>query len=356
MSSKSRVRLGCLRVFVTIAALGLLGLTALVGYVAFGGPRLSADTDRVIDEVLSGEVRSVLRGASGYAHSGHIKLWYEDIPPVVPERGTVLLLMGMGSDALMWPRAFIDVFLDAGFRVVRYDQRGTGLSDWMEAWEPEHAYSLTDLTTDALAILDHLEIARAHLCGLSLGGMVAQELAIQHPARVASLVLVSTSPDVTDETLPTLSTGYLLKTVWESLPLLRYRIAGGERNLIKERVAKFAMVEPNLSPESVREIAEDVLYDVRFRRGVHASAVVQHQRAAAISRKRGALLAELQVPTLVVHGEEDPILPIAHGRRLAETIPSARALFLPNEGHVLLYPPRPVVTRAIVDHMRTASE
>lgn len=224
----------------------------------------------------------------------------------------------------------------------------------METWTRREAYSLTDLADDAIAILDHLEVERAHLCGLSLGGMVAQELALQHPVRIASLVLVSTSPDVTDASLPMMSTGTLLRTVAQSLPLLRYRLAGGEENLVKERVAKLALVEPDPPLEDVRDLARHVIYDLRCRRGFHGSAVLQHQAAAAVSRPRSGLLTELRVPTLVVHGESDPIFPIEHGRRLAQLIPSANTLFLPNAGHVLLYPPMPAVLKAIVDHLQRA--
>jgi pimeloyl-ACP methyl ester carboxylesterase len=332
----------------------LLSLAALAGYVAFGGPKLSADAQRVIKEVVSEDTYSVLRGRTGYARSGSIQLWYEDLKPGTPEAGTVLLLMSMGGDALMWPRAFIDTLLAAGFRVVRFDQRGTGLSDRMETWKRKSAYSLSDLADDALAILDHLGIERAHVCGLSLGGMVAQELAIEHPSRMASLVLLSTSPDVTDGSLPMMKAGYLLRMVWQTLPLLRYRMAGGEENLVKERIAKSTLVQPDPPLEVVRDLAQHVIYDLRCRRGFHASAVRQHQVAAAVSRPRSALLADLRVPTLVVHGERDPIFPIEHGERLAQLIPSAKALFLPDVGHVLLYPPMPAVTKAIVEHFQTA--
>jgi pimeloyl-ACP methyl ester carboxylesterase len=332
-----------------------LSLAALAAYLAFGGPRLSGDAQRVIKEVVSQDTASVLRGQTGYAQSGPIRLWYEDMTAEEPEAGTVLLLMGMGGDALMWPRAFIDSLLAAGFRVVRFDQRGTGLSDWMENWKRKDAYSLGDLADDALAILDHLGIERAHVCGLSLGGMVAQEMAIQHPRCVASLVLLSTSPDATDESLPMMKTGYLLRTVTQSLPLLRYRMAGGEENLVKERIAGVMREQPNPPLEDVRDLAQHVIYDLRCRRGIHFSAINQHRAAVVVSRRRSALLPDLRVPTLVVHGERDPLFPIDHGRRLAQLIPSAKALFLPDMGHVLLYPPKAPVMQAIVDHLREAA-
>jgi pimeloyl-ACP methyl ester carboxylesterase len=146
--------------------------------------------------------------------------------------------------------------------------------------------------------------------------------------------------------------GYLLRTIGQSLPLLRYRMAGGEENLVKERVAKLTLVQPDPPLEDIRDLAQHVIYDIRCRRGVHASAVIQHHSAAAVSRRRSALLADLRVPALVVHGELDPILPIEHGRRLAQLIPSAKVLFLPNVGHVLLYPPMAPVVNAIIDHLR----
>jgi pimeloyl-ACP methyl ester carboxylesterase len=340
---------------VVLGTLVLVALSALLVYIAFGGPRLSADVRRVIHEVVSEDTPPIIRGRTGYAHSGSIRLWYEDLRPEAPETGTVLLLMSMGGDALMWPRQFVDGLLAAGLRVVRYDQRATGLSDWLETWQRKNAYTLGDLADDALAILDRLGIERAHACGLSLGGMVAQELAIRHPSRVASLVLISTSPDVTDPSLPTMSTGYLIRAVAESLPLLRYRLAGGEENLVRERIAKLMLVQPDPPLEAVRDLAQHVVYDLRCRRGIHAAAILQHQTAAARSRPRSKLLTELRVPTLVVHGERDPIFPIEHGRRLARLIPSAEALWLPDVGHVVLYPPRPTVMQTIVRHIARAA-
>lgn len=332
----------------------LLLIVALVAYMFLGGPRLSADARRVIKEVVTEETTSVLRGRAGYARSGSVQIWYEDLAPEEPEVGTVLLLMGMGGDALMWPTAFIDALLAARLRVIRFDQRGTGLSDWMEGWERENAYSLSDLADDALALLDHLGIDKAHALGLSLGGMVAEELSLQHPDRIASLTLISTSPDVTDPSLPTIKTSYLIKTAVQMLPFLRYRIVGGEENLVRERVAKFALSAPNPPLEEVRDIAQHVVYDLRCRRGFHASAILQHQAAASVSRPRSALLADLRIPTLVIHGEQDPILPIEHGRRLAELIPAAEPLFLPELGHVVIYPLNLTVMEAIFDHIAAA--
>jgi pimeloyl-ACP methyl ester carboxylesterase len=329
----------------------LIGIAALAAYIAFGGPRLAPEMLCVIKDVASGETPPIVRGRNGYAHSGPLQLWYEEIPSPEPEVGTVLLLIGMGADSLMWPRAFVDALLAAGYRVIRFDQRGTGMSDWMDAWQRKDAYSLGDLAEDAVAVLDHLDIRRAHVCGLSFGGMVAQELAIQHPDRVDSLVLMSTSPDVTDESLPFMSISYLLGVFWKSVPILRYRIAGGEENLVKERIAKLTIALPGSTLAEIRDLAEHVVYDLRCRRGFHASAVRQHQAAAAVSRPRGKLLESLHVPTLVIHGEVDPMLPIEHGRQLAKLIPGAETLWMSGVGHVFPYPDMPMVMRTIIGHL-----
>ena len=176
-----------------------------------------------------------------------------------------------------------------------------------------------------------------HLVGLSLGGFVAQEVAILRPERVASLTLMSTSPDPTDPALPEPRVGRLALRAIRGLPLLKYRLLGGERNLVKERIAKTISVN---GPDGidVAETAELVIYDLRERRGVNVKALLQHQAAVAATRSRTSALKELHVPTLVVHGTADDVVPIEHGRRLATLIPDAAHLWLEGVGHVFPYP------------------
>jgi pimeloyl-ACP methyl ester carboxylesterase len=333
-----------------------IGVAALVAYVRFGGPRIPDDLRRAIDELVAREVPELVHGDAGFATSGSIRIWYEDLSPPVPAVGTVLLLIGAGADALMWPRAFLDRLLGDGYRVVRYDQRETGLSDRLVDWKRKTTYTVGDLADDAVAVLDHLEVDRAHLCGLSLGGMVAQELAIRHPGRVASLVLMSTSPDVTDASLPHVSTRYLLGSAWKALPLLRYRFAGGEANLVAELVAKMLAFGLRPSVDDIHDLGQHVLYNLRKRRGVNLATAYHHQVAAGASAPRTAALARLRVPTLVVHGDADPMLPVEHGRRLAATIPGARGVWLVGVGHVFPYPGMDGVADAIVQHLRFAAE
>jgi pimeloyl-ACP methyl ester carboxylesterase len=115
---------------------------------------------------------------------------------------TTLAVTGSLLAAILWPPPFLRALSGAGYRIIRFDQRGTGASDWMPGWSRAHPYTLVDMARDAIAVLDATGTERAHLIGLSYGGMVAQEVAILQPHRVASLTLMSTSPDPTDPTLP----------------------------------------------------------------------------------------------------------------------------------------------------------
>lgn len=338
--------------------LALLALVvALALFLLLGGPRLPSRTDAIIARVSKSDLSHVVSGRTGHARSGSVRIWYESIAPKDVPRGIVLLNPGMGGDSLFWPRSFIRMLTDAGYQVVRYDPRGTGLSDWMEDWSRKTPYLLTDMAEDAIAVLDELEVASAHVVGLSLGGMIAQEIAIAHPGRVLSLTLLSTSPNVADSELPSLKTGYLLRSLVKGLPLLKYRLLGGEHNLVKGYIAKMMLRDSGDEPSErdIEELAELVLYSHRERRGINLRAAWQHQTAAAATRSRYGLLETLTVPTLVVHGTHDPLLPLAHGEKLVRSIPNATPLWLGGVAHQFPYPDMQAVDAAILAHLDRAS-
>ena len=209
------------------------------------GPKLPPDTDAIIDRVLAGDLSYVVGDDSGWA-SGDVSIWYERISPQGLPKGCVLLLVGMGGDGLMWPPSFVRAFVDAGFQVIRYDHRGTGMSDWVENWSSHQPYTLADMAGDALAVLDTLQVPQAHLVGLSMGSMIAQEVALQAPHRVATLTLIMTSGHIGDPDLPQTSARYFLDNLIKGLPLLRYRLMGGEAARQLEQVVSAAPVVAGL--------------------------------------------------------------------------------------------------------------
>lgn len=328
-------------------ALGLAGLAALL---TWRGPRLPPGTEKTIARIRAGPVTGVVTGKSGYAQSGGVRIWYESIPPVGEEKDAVLLNSSLGVGSLFWPPAFLRALSAAGYRVVRYDHRGTGASSWMTGWSRKHPYSLIDMANDAIAVLDELRIDRIHVLGLSLGGFVAQEIAIASPERVRSLTLMSTSADPTDTSMPGPKPWPLIRSAIAGLPQLRYRLLGGETNLVKELLAGL-VAQGGDGAVDVEEWTRIVLYDLRERNGLNLRALLQHQVAVAVTRSRYSLLGTITAPTLVIHGNADALLPIEHGHRLAAAVPSARGLWLEDAGHPFPYPHMPEVMTAIAGHL-----
>ncbi|HEU4546698.1 MAG TPA: alpha/beta hydrolase, partial [Microlunatus sp.] len=303
----------------------------------------------------SGDECGVITGDTGFAASGSVRIWFESIPPPGPERGVVLLSSSMAADALFWPSVFVRGLGRAGYRVVRYDHRGAGASDWIEDWHRSAPYSLLDMAGDAVAVLDATAVDRAHVVGLSLGGFVAQEVAIAHPHRVASLTLLSTAADPTDATLPGPRTSLLLRSGLRGLPLLRYRLLGGEANRVRAIIAKTMIGGGEARDLSeVGELARTALYVLRHRRGVNLKAIWQHQTAVAVTRCRYELLTQVTSPTLIVHGTHDPLISFAHAEWLAQLLPHAHHLWLDGVGHQFPYPNLATVVNVITSHMDLA--
>ncbi len=336
--------------------MGVVVFTILSGvtiWFMFGGPKLPPETDAIIEEVLNNELPELFTGKTGVVTSDGIDIWYESISPENQSKGTVLLMIGMGGSALDWPQKFVQEFVDSGYQVIRYDQRGTGMSDWVADWDKKNPYSLADMAGDAVAVLDALEINEAHIVGLSMGGMIAQEIAINHPDRVSSLTLMLTTGHAIDPELPGLSSSYFISSMVKIIPSLKYRIAGGEKNLIKGRIAK-TIGGLGYDGLEIKEIAETVLYDLRKRKGFNMKGVFQHKKAVEISPSRYDKLKTIDIPTLVIHGTDDQFMPIEHGMKLVELIPNARSLWMDGVGHVFPFPNMSELMKNILLHLDDA--
>jgi 3-oxoadipate enol-lactonase len=244
------------------------------------------------------------------AASDGAELYYETAGTGEP----VLLIMGLGTASTGWWRT-IPVVADR-FRVISFDNRGAGRSD-----APKGPYTLAQLADDAAAVLDAAEEESAHVYGLSLGGMIAQELALGRPSRVRRLVLGGTTPGGRKHELPDQSTlGFLERRAkmppeegaWASVP---YNYGSTTRE------------------EHADRIGEDILQRLRFPPSLEG---YRAQLAAAWGFDAVDSLAGLAAPTLVLHGGQDRMVPVSNGRRLAEAIPGARLRIFEDAGH--LYP------------------
>ncbi len=300
-------------------------------YIFNSGPVLPNDTDEIIEEVLANPIPELVKGKTGTVISQGVKIWYESILSQESPKGVILLIMGISNDALGWPPQFIQSFTDAGYQVIRYDHRGTGLSDWLEDYDKEAPYSLSDMANDGVSILDALEVEKANIIGVSMGGMIAQQLAIDFPHRVQSLTSVMSSGNIFDEELPPISSEVAVDLIKVAI---KYSIFSSETNMIKLHLAsRIILMGETAQNLNIKELSEQVLYNIRKRKGYNPNVSRQHQAAVSKSGSRYDKFKELNLPTLIIHGVMDPFIPIAHGKKCVSLIPNVDSLWVENMGH-----------------------
>jgi pimeloyl-ACP methyl ester carboxylesterase len=263
-----------------------------------------------------------------------------------PDDPAILLIAGGASSMLHWAEEFCER-LAAGRRfVIRYDHRDTGRSVSYPPGAP--LYTGRDLAEDAIGVLDAFGVARAHVVGISMGGGLGQSLAIHHPDRVASLTLSSTSPvgaGADDPDLPPSSEEVMAEFGAVSEPAWSDRSA----------VIEYLVTQERLCTSKSRPVAEEFIRELARRtvdRAVSIASMNNHFLLATgddLARRR---LAGITAPTLVIHGTEDPVFPIAHGAALADDIPGARLLELEQTGHELPLAVWDTVIPAILEHSR----
>lgn len=262
-----------------------------------------------------------------FAGVNEVAIAYQDMGPRDGE--PVLLIMGLGAQMLHWGDTLVQGLIDRGFRVVLLDNRDAGLSQkfydlpappvWWTGLksrvglDPGAPYTLGDMAADAVALLDLLEIERAHVVGASMGGMIAQVMAAAYPQRLRSLTSIMSSSGAPDLPEPEPEAVEALASAAESVESRQARI---DRGVEITR----AIGSPKFFNEAhARQMVERVA-----NRGGYGDGMLRQFQAIVASGDRSALLQEIGVPTLVIHGEADPLLPPEHGRDTAEKIPGAR--------------------------------
>ncbi|RYZ07459.1 MAG: alpha/beta hydrolase [Myxococcales bacterium] len=276
--------------------------------------------------------------AQGHVEHRGIRLWYDVLGP--SDGAAVMLVMGVGASSLWWPRELTSALVSAGFRVVLFDNRDIGLSTHVDY---ERApYGLSDMALDTTQLMDALGIASAHLVGMSLGGMIAQLIALEAPERVLSLALISSTPGPDERLSP--PTAAFLELVSRppdlSLSALEQQLAFC-RAFVGPR---FPFDEPFYRSLIAADIA----------RGTNLNSSQGRVPMSAGSRLDS--LPRIAAPTLVVHGGQDPLFPPEHAQALARGIGSAQLVSWEGVGHELPPPLVPELTRLLVQHLVRASD
>ncbi|MFV2056178.1 MAG: alpha/beta fold hydrolase [Thiohalomonadales bacterium] len=311
-------------------------------------------TNTLIDTVLESEVPELINGETGVANNSGVEIWYESMLTVEKPKATIVLSMGAFSGALAWPKYFYEPLLEAGYRVIRYDHRGLGMSDWISDWQIETAYTLEDMASDVIAILDRLNIDKAHIVGFSLGGMVGQSLAINYPQRILSLASISSSAFLDDPALPDSSISLQINMLKLQL---KYGLFPSEENTTDMIVGINYLFKGDGADEiDVVGISQSVLYELRDRQGFNPAVWQQHNTAISKSGSRYNGLRNITAPTVVIHGSSDPVISIAHAKKYVDLIPGARVLWIKGMGHELPKSAMADISAAILTNIERASK
>ena len=253
------------------------------------------------------------------AHNGSVEIEYQSFGD--DRRETVLLVNGLGSQMTRWPEAFCEKLAAKGYRAIRLDNRDTGLSTW-----PADKYSLKDMADDAVAVLDAAGVRQAHIAGVSMGGMIVQRLALDHPGRVLSMTSIMSTTGEPSTMQPHPAAGAVL-TAPAPDPASDYDA------YLAHGISNARIIGSPAHPWTDDEIRNRVVAE--HARAFNPQGVARQMAAVRADGDRTEALKALMLPVVVLHGADDPLLPKAGGEATAAAIPGAELRVVPGMGHDL---------------------
>lgn len=288
----------------------------------------------------------------------NISIYYETLGD--KNNPCVILINGIGSQLISWPSKLVQGLVAAGFYVVIFDNRDVGFSSYydhcempglMEAVQKKQAgklinipYTLEDMATDVLILMDQLVLAQTHLVGISMGGQIAQHFAISYPERLLSLTLIATSSG--DSGLPPPEPTIL--DFFFNVPEDDDDLESAMNRHIQQH--KLYTHPDDFDEESVKK----TLY-AAYQRAYHPPGNQRQLLAMIFSEPRGNHLKSVTTPALIVHGDYDPLVSIEHGQQLADCIPNSRLLIIEKMGHTLPSRVSAILIEELIKHFRSAS-
>lgn len=232
---------------------------------------------------------------------------------------TILLVNGLGSQMTRWPEAFCDLLVAQGFRTVRMDNRDVGLSSW-----PADAYTLADMSDDSVAVLDALGAARAHIVGVSMGGMIVQRMAIDHPGRVRSMTSIMSATGAPGT----------LRSTPEAMAVLNVAPPDPTADFaafLDHGVANALTIGSPDYPWPPGDLRARV--EAEYHRGFNPPGVARQRAAIMADGDRVPELKALTIPTVVLHGADDPLVQPVGGESTAAAIQGAELRMIAGMGH-----------------------
>ncbi|HZZ36789.1 MAG TPA: alpha/beta hydrolase [Caulobacteraceae bacterium] len=240
-----------------------------------------------------------------------------------PKNTTVLLINGLGSQMTRWPEAFCQLLVARGLRAVRFDNRDVGLSTWLPAGA---AYRTEDMAADCAGLLDHLGVAKAHIVGMSMGGMIAQTVASDFPERTLSLTTIMSNTGRPDLPQPT-------PEAWAVISQPAPDPKAGLEVFLDHQVKNAETIGSPAYPWPPGGLRERALAE--YTRAFNPPGVARQMAAIRASGDRRPKVRTITAPTVVLHGADDPLVPVEGGRDTAACIPGAELRVIPGMGHDL---------------------
>lgn len=265
----------------------------------------------------------------------------------------LLLIAGLGSQLLAWPDKMCENLANRGFFVIRFDNRDVGLSSklvdagipnfaeisaaYARGEKPKVPYTLEDMANDAIGVLDTLNIAKAHVCGASMGGMIAQVLAYKHPSRILSLTII----------MSTTGNPELPQAKPEIMAQFFAPVPSEREAYIEETVRRDRLIYGTFSyDEQLGKEYRTKEYD----RSYYPEGVMRQLAAMAVPGNIKPEITAIRAPTLIIHGKEDPFYPVDAGKDIATAIPGAELLILDGMGHSFPREIIPNIINALVEN------
>jgi pimeloyl-ACP methyl ester carboxylesterase len=272
------------------------------------------------------------------AAANGIEIFFDDFGSRTDD--AVLLVRGFGSQMISWHEEFCEQIAAHGFHVIRFDNRDVGLSSKFDEAPP---YTLDDMATDAVGLLDHLGIDAAHVTGMSMGGMIAQLMAINHPGRVRSLASIMSHMSDEDTVQPTTEA---------AMAFMKPPATARDEAIANDVDTRRVVGSPGF-PFDEAEVYEMAARS--YDRCYCPLGRVRQAIAVRAATSRKAALSKLVIPVTVIHGADDPLIPAENGRRTAAAIPGAELVIIDGMGHDIPRGAWDRVVGAIVANARRAS-
>jgi pimeloyl-ACP methyl ester carboxylesterase len=276
-----------------------------------------------------------------------VDIWTEDFGD--PADPTILLVMGAGGQAILWPDDFIGGLVFGRRHVIRYDNRDVGQTTCFDF--ASNPYTIADMAADAVAVLDAYGVDQADVVGASMGGMIVQTVALNAPDRVRTMTSIMSTPLAGGLMSAIMGGGEAILPGPEQkvldLLVLNAEPPKSDDERVERAVVQWRALAGTMAPydeDEVRERERRILA-----RAKNIDSANNHQLAIASSPDRTDDLARITAPTLVIHGTEDPILPYPHGEATAKAIPGARLLPIEGMGHEIPPPAIPIMVAAILE-------